>query len=215
MAERWNYYSCLLLPRRWVWRLTWRLDGFYELIGYDTLLHANGMNKLHIMIWPYLLWNLPLHISIPYHTRHSPCACLFPHCLTIIWSCVCAMRQTISIQKEKIFVQTATSRSLTQGDYTHPSIFEAGTSFSARFTILGLVIAKSLTVLFYSIILICLPFFLSIGKLSLGSARYSLFLLCCQWEEAGITELRIKRQSVMAPGLNARWSHQGSRDHII
>lgn len=29
---------------------TWRLDGLYELIGYDTLLYANGMNELHIMI---------------------------------------------------------------------------------------------------------------------------------------------------------------------
>jgi hypothetical protein len=26
---------------------TWRLDGLYELISYETLLHANGMNELH------------------------------------------------------------------------------------------------------------------------------------------------------------------------
>lgn len=43
---------------------------------------------------------------------------------------LCAKEQYL--YKKKIFVQTATSRSLSQGDHTHPSIFEAGTSIFSK-----------------------------------------------------------------------------------
>jgi len=146
-----------------VWRVLWwwwrkdgnyySLPGFYPGVGFGAwsgvwmflrinrlwhLLHANGMNKLHIMIWPYLLWNLPLHISIPYHTRHSPCACLFPHCLTIIWNLVYSLWPNQYPYKRENIVQTATSRSLIKEITLIRAYLRQAPRFSARFTILGL-----------------------------------------------------------------------------
>lgn len=89
------------------------------------------------------LWNLPLHISMPYHTRHSPCACLSPHCLTLIWI-LCmnyAPKNNIYTKRKYLFKQQPPALSLKEITLTRAYLRQAP-RFSASFMIQGLVIAK-------------------------------------------------------------------------